>query len=661
MQETIHEIQQIFREARDFNEQRRYAIIEDILFFRGKHHIVPGQFSDPDKNPSMYDPRVMHATVQMCRPIVRQEVAFFLNSSPRYKVLPSNPSVISRAKAETKEKLANSLIRTNPRYREARFFARTQAAMTGAAWMKTYWDPYIGPLAPGQYPNRRGDINFDVFDTLDVVVDRRATKRNDVRYVFLLKAMPEAVAEAAWPVDIEGRPTKGRFKAYGQYTNQMGPEATQSRQQDQYTKKNALCEVVEYWEKSNGLDLPYGSLTVFSGDMGIANPALEDGTPYLPDFIWPWTLVNGLNKLPGKLYADGILTDIKPLQVTLNHANSRATEQLNLASMHHVHASRNAKLEARAFENIDGNILEYDGPTPPGWITGPGISPSTIQFKASVAEDINIASTQNAASRGIMENSQGNARLLSYQAKLGSSIHEPDRQLALDEDKEIVENALVLIRNNYDDERMLHIFGDDDMPMTIPYRQDNIDWEGELLADWADNGMGDSELAEAKALEVLQAGGFSDTPEAHRFRRAVGKSYLNQDARDPKPENRRRARNAQINYMMFGQIPVLRPQDDHNVFIEEDTSFISSEEFLNTDEMLQQQYMLIVAQRQELILAKLMDNAAQQNLMAPGKAPSPQSGGSNARSKNSRGAESPIDGGNSNQVDNMAQDSPSAG
>ena len=90
-----------------------------------------------------------------------------------------------------------------------------------------------------------------------------------------------------------------------------------------------------------------------------------------------------------------------------------------------------------------------------------------------------------------------------------------------------------------------------------------------------------------EALEAMQSGGLSDSPDAERFRRIVGWDYQGRSTNDADEEHRSvaQAENAKFKVDPYAELRVAM-EDNHDIHIDEHNRFRISHEFRNLPEQV---------------------------------------------------------------------------
>ncbi|UOF79538.1 phage P22-like portal protein [Bacteriophage sp.] len=634
-------------EATSQIDKRRERLRRAYYFFRGIHHgLDQSRNFYFDNGAFSIDDRATAETIQLVRPTARQEVATYLAHLPKVNAVAVQTGPIAQYMAEGKQKLARSIVRTAPRLYRALYNARLSAAVFGACWLKTFWDPRIGPATKIPAMPRAGDWNTIPVSILDFIPDPSAITPDDVNFGWHRQVLPRWLAEERWPVDVFGASTSGAFQVYSATSRQSSIQAFDDpRAAGVSTAMDSLVEVIHFYHKEAG-QYPQGLMMSYSGGTIIAFPSDETtGVPMLPDGIWPFTLITGINKVFDRLYPDGFFQDTRSIQIFLNHLMGRLRSQVNLSSQNTFLSPRSANLQEGALTNMDGDVLEYDPANgKPEWVRGPGPDQALMSLVELTRVMHNDVSTQSDAARGLQQSSQANARLLAYQQELSFSVHRPDVNMWAWEVIEVMENIFALIRENYGPDRTLLFYGPNGQVFSQLFRNFPADYAAPLTYDPTQPLAVSREVEHGRLLEAFQVGALEDTPSAKRFRRLAGKFTLDEETVDPAELQRQNAQEEDVQFLLTGVMAPVMDNDDSEVHLYQHqmTQLTAGFRALPTAQReLHKQHMII---HQEMLNMQLMATAA-----TPGQ-PQKSKGISTA----GRGAASPQSGGASPQPSALA-------
>jgi hypothetical protein len=675
-----------YQEAADYAQRDRNELDLKLRFFRSIHHAPKRRRRSADYSlfEEQPDDRVAFETIPLIRPTIRQAVALFLADLPRLSIIPRGSGVVQRKQAQLAERFVNGMTTCYPQLYEALYEAKLGAEVFGGHWLKTFWDPFDFEDGATPEGTPKGNVAWLALSRLDVFRDPRAQNPRKVRYVHHRKVMPLGQALEHYPVDIFDEEMKpGDFTILGAKHPNPLSEMQSSQFSTSKTNENDLVEIIETWVQKSP-KYPNGGFIMFTGGRILALPLAEMQSPEmteesassislagalplsLPDGYWPWTYIRGLNKVPGKFDSDGLLNDLIPLQVTINHYMSRIREGVNLSSQTFWTASREGNVNVEHMDSMDGSILMHDGMFAPSYVQGPGPHQGTMLALDKALEIFNGVSTQPEAARGLT-NGQANAKLLAVQQELGRTIHSPDvSMMANGEVAQIYKQTLSCVSANYTPDRFVRMLGANDQPVVHLFDPAIFDPNIGMVFIPGQAPPQSRELQEAKIMEGMAAGLFGDDAAAMRARSKIRWLRDSDEALDPKPAHTERAEMEQVLTMPTPEFPegippTLLGADDDNIHLTHHEPFIISAEFLSLTPQMQQFWQDHVAGHQMQLAIKEGQYAQSASMLGGGGAGGPggaQAGG--PPGSDGRGAESPQDGGSGLAPDASTADVPPA-
>ena len=173
------------------------------------------------------------------------------------------------------------------------------------------------------------------------------------------------------------------------------------------------------------------------------------------------------------------------------------------------------------------------------------------------------------------------------------------------------------------------------------FRAEEFDFDHELVIEPYSGAPNSRAMRYGEALEAMQVGGLSDSPDAERFRRIVGWNCRKIDKRRGR-EHRSIAQseNAQFKVDPYSGIRVAQ-EDDHDIHIDEHNKYRISHEFRNLPLQIRQMLDEHVAEHENFRAQQLQAFSQEQGMLlnqtqgADGGAPPPKD----------PGLASPMDGG----------------
>jgi len=632
--ELLEKADRDYTEAAENAHVARVEVEIKLAFYRGQQHRLRRHPRDWEGRQP--DDRVEFETINLIRPTLRQEVALFTKNLPKISCLPRGTDVVRRYQAQQAERFVNGLATCDPEFAESLYDARLLASITGGAWHKTTWDPNKFTLgAPGA-------PTWEAISRLDAFPNPRAVNSRTIYRMYHQKLMPREVATELYPVDWEGKKIDpSEFDLSEARWPNFGDESQTPAMRGGRSIDTQPVRIVECWLKPSPR-YPYGGFIAFTGKRIIALTLAADGTPSLPDGYWPWVLVTGLNKTPGRLIPDGLAHDLIPLQMTINRYASSMKEATMLSSQNWLLASNQANIQMDDLDDMSGTVIKYEQAFEPKWVQAPGVNQGTLQALERQMAYYDQVSTQLDAARGIT-NGENNAKLMAVQTELGSTIHSPDlTRWANSELAVMYKNTLSCVSANATEQHYLALLGPNSAPTFKAFDPEVFHPEYAFVYVPGFDAPQSREVQEAKIMEGATAGLFEDTPAAKRARLKMRWMSDEQDQVDPKSAHLERVRQEQILLVTQGVLPTLLDRDDDETHLDEDEPFSISAEFLALPPELQQAYLEHMQLHQQQLILKQQGYASQAATLgggasAPGDVPPGQ--------EEQRGAETPWSGG----------------
>lgn len=652
----LGEIKDMFEDATSFFRVRRLdRAIENAALYRGWHQFArSGNYTigtlDPQGEAS--------EGINISRMLVKAAVAQTLKQFPTIEIPSAKDDQRAKARASLTEKLGKSILRRLDQEELHRCVSWSK--QTGAGWMKVCWNLNAGRPLPQDYDgfteaeekarweddgfgNKaavqlfEGDVTWEFVPTTDGFPDPAAKTRREMHHFFESKLMTIRKAEDRFPVDYFGEETKGRFYAGTSYrTEQIGYQAVAgddelfyATSQSHINQGNTMVEVIEFWEMPSR-NFPRGRFIAFSGSMILAMGV----NPYWPTRI-PYVLYVGDNIVPGSLYADGLLEDVRTLQMSTNRAASKLREHLDKMTNAHMLVPRNSGIDKNIWGDKAGQVIEYTKGYKPEPLEVPDIPQSMFEYL-----DMQIARAQTVTGYTDVGRGESQAdlsgRAVAFYTENEQSMREPDMASHRRAMLECVQHAVYLYRQYADDGRMIHMIGDDGRLELMEFFEEDYDFDNDFVPEFY-TGRPTSRTAKvSEVIEFMGAMMLEDTPGAERARKMLADEFAYANTYDPFRTDRQRSRRENLGHLKDpSTILSVQTYDTHQIHIEEHREYMRSVEFESLPDW-QKGQMFMHEELHELMMAGA-DQAflqQQQPQMPPGPEATTQPG-----------VESPPDGG----------------
>lgn len=651
LREERGEAEQAYIAAHKWFMRRRSKLVERMAFYRGWQHGRPrfGLFEQA----LIPDDRIAFEVFNYIRPTVRSAVQKKLKSWPNPSVSSPSGDPIGQLRAQATQRLARSLLRTGKIDFEEFYAACAASEIHGAAWVKVFWDPTI--TVRGQ---QLGDLRTEYCSVLDVFYDPTARSLAEVRYVIHRKVMPLSAARWQYPTTFFGDPTTNDqggslFVKHG-ILPEDGYTYTANDDGMPYAVEHMdKVEVVECWEKPSD-QYPKGRFLSFSGPTLLGYGVdQQTGEPSLPH-AWPWCPIRGINRVPGNVYADGAIADAIQINKSINAAASKMRESMNLMAAPAWLVPFESEVNRDNFDDIGGNVINYKalGGVKPEPLVHPGINPTVFQYTEAQKQTLSDVTAMSDIARGQAPPAGTSARSIGFQAELNDAVNAPDAALFQLDCLRIIKTALELIRDGYDEGRLVQLAGPANQLEAQLFKRDDYDFGADLVIDVLSQEPTSRAVRMSEATELFQMGAFEDTPGAVRFRKKMAiDADDTQNVQDIYQLHFQRAQKETAMFLQAGQPPQRGPVDNDDAHLDHMETFMISDAFVNMDPMMQQAYIQHYQEHQMARQAAFMNFQAQGGGPAgtsqgPGGSPTgtPPAGKQDARGP---GIESPSDGGHS--------------
>jgi len=650
---------QLHKDAVEKFQQRLTGLTVTTAFYRGNQHGRPGirgfNAYPPHHNES-------NETYNYIRPFVRSAVSDMLRSIPNPEVVASHsdPSSMARAKAATQ--LARSFLRNGVLNFNTLYSAAIAAQIHGACWFKIDWNPRGGPSSkeprlieskdfPGYMEPEldifgdevmeqmaSGEIHVEHVNIAEALPDPTAKNEEDVRYIIHLKVFPITKLNDMFP---RGDYFDDEIMWNENYrTNEGGEEAISiSDPYDEASwsptnKINDQAELIYIYEKPTKT-YPRGRQMILHGETLLH-------ADRLPNSRFPFVLLRGQNMVESSLYSDGMVKDLIGPQRSLNRAASKQREMLDRCVTPWLLEPRGAELKMDELSDMPGSIVSYNYGFQPKYIDHPPIDPSTFKYMDNLVSVMKDVSTYSEVSRGDAPQNITSGRALAYLAEFERGVHAPDVQMFKDAVTKVMRLCLQEAADRYEEGRLVQMLGPNNEWMVSVYKKQDFDFDHELAMELYSGAPNSRAMRYGEALEAMQIGGLSDSPDAERFRRIVGWDYEGRSTNNADEEHKSIAdsENTKFREDPYSEIRVAM-EDDHDIHIDTHNRYRVSHEYRYLPEQIRQIFDQHVAEHENFRGQQVQGFANEQNLLlnqtegAGGGAPPPKA----------PGMESPPDGG----------------
>lgn len=586
--EILGEVKDLFEDAvSHFRVKRLGKVIENAAMYRGWHEIARSGSYEM----GVTDPQgEANEGINIARMLTKAAVAQTLKQIPTIDIPAAKDDQRARSKADMTERLARSILRRCDQDELHRTVS--WAKQTGAGWMKMSWDlmsgrplpqtvdGFEGEMEDDGFGNEaaaqlyEGDVRWEFVPTTDGYPDPSAKSQKEIHHFFHRKVFPIRKLEDLFPTDYFGEETKGKWDVGDQERPAASDEFGQLNTNASHSSDgNVFAELVEFWELPTRA-YPRGRFVSFSGAMIVA----MGPNPYTPTRL-PFVLFNGDNIVPGALYADGLLEDVKTLQYSTNRAANKLREHLDRMLNVHMLVPKNSGIDKNIWGDKAGQIIEYTKGYKPEPLDVRDIPQGMFTFL-----DLQVARAQSITGytdvgRG---DSQANlsGRAVAFYTENETALREPDMISHKRAVLTCVQHAVYLYRQYADDGRLIHMIGDNGKLELSEFREDDYDWDNDFVPEIYTGRPNSRAARMSEIMELASAGAFEDGPSPERLRKMLGDEYTSASSFDPFARDRQRAKRENLSHLK-DPMSVLSVQtyDTHQVHMEEHREYMRTAEF----------------------------------------------------------------------------------
>lgn len=576
--EQLGEVRSMFEYSQDALNRRMDPILESMAFYRGfQYRVVNGNFVGEDDDTT----GEAHEVKNIILPIVRASVSNKMKQQPNPEVAPMHGDQKSRAKAKNVSIMAKSFAKNGIIDMDEMYRCLLWAQITGAGWIKTYWDVFGGmpEMQPGEgkdefggpkieliYP---GEIATTFVPTVDCLPDPAATTPKELRYIFHQKLIPTSELEKRFPEDVFGKKTDGRWESNAYSNAQQEYRELMDLAEDLVGKAHheadSLARMVEFWELPSK-DHPRGRFVIFSGQM-----CLHAGPNPLWPIRLPFTLFYGDNLIPGALYAEGVVEQLKSVQRSLNRAESKQREMVDRVLNPYLMAPFESGVSPDSFGDIPGQVVQYRSGHLPSWSQPPNIPTSLFEYGMTQMSSAKEISGYSDISHGDVPTGVESGRAIAFLRENEQSVREPDMMLFRKSYLNLLQQAVWYAQQFYEEGRMVKVIGEDYKYSLMAFKEDDFDWNTELVTEVYSGAPSSHALRFAETLEMYQNGLFDPmNPGAKAVRQILGSDYAGRASYDPFQEDKEKAERENTMFLTdpyYGEPPM--PFDEHEVHVQE--------------------------------------------------------------------------------------------
>lgn len=654
-----HEIENLYEDAyTSYEERRGYKDYESASFYRGWHH----EANETESTQAQLDDDEALETLNLVRPIVNAALAATLQQIPQPEMAARRGDSKSRARAEATEQFLRACVHNGVLSWEHLIRGVLWAKQTGLAWMKICWDPDVGMEITDQVdvsawieeedenadsdqeeeqdvdifgePVREaiyeGDIRVRFVPSSEGFPNPDARSTDEIRHFFHSRLLPVGELLDMYPQDAFGKKLNhGSFDTGTRHMSQVDSRYSQMDEDgwgdSEFDKENVLAQLVEFWEIPSQ-KFPNGRKAVFSGETLLeigANPLKPGRIPFVP--------IYGDNIVPGGLYPDGVVEDLKSPQRSANRTATKMREHLDNVTNVRLMVPIGSGIDRNTWGTKSGQIIRYQKGYQPTALDMPDMPQSWFEYKATLGESMAQISGYHDITRAD-DPAQATGRALIVSKEQEMAQREPIMLLFRFSMVSIFQHIVWTARQKYDDGRMVRILGQNGRWEMMEFFQDDFDFANDLVPEVWTSEPTTPALRQIQILENFESGVYNDDPAANRVRMLMNDRSSRSPVFDEFKPDRDRACQENLIISRGWPVPIdVLEEDYHPAHIEEHRKYMISQEFLELPPSQQAIMREHLQMHHQLEMMVQQNYGMQQQLLAGGDqfggAPSPEQDG----------------------------------
>ena len=250
----------------------------------------------------------------------------------------------------------------------------------------------------------------------------------------------------------------------------------------------------------------------------------------------------------------------------------------------HLLIPRGSDIEKGQFADVPGRLIEFNPGSPPQWMESPAIPGTMFQLNDQNVAIMKDIVGDSGISRGQVPQGVNNARMMAYLERFQKTTNAPNVHLFKLAMREVFTNALELVRDFYDDGRLVTMVGQHKSWTLIPFKTEDYDFNVELVVEPFDGVPVSKVVKQATVMDGLAAGLLEDTPAAKSARRLLELDIEDDEVVEEDTTNDfNRACEEDMLIAEYGELAPLEvlPQDNDKVHMQVHRNFAVSKEYFN--------------------------------------------------------------------------------
>jgi len=225
-------------------------------------------------------------------------------------------------------------------------------------------------------------------------------------------------------------------------------------------------------------------------------------------------------------------------------------------------------IDANTWGQKPGQIIRYQKGYKPDVLTTPEIPGSFFNYVDQLADRTDLISGYHDITRGAITKGDISGRAMAFARENEQLSREPEMLSFRQSFVGVLQHCVHLMRQYYDDGRMLRLLGKDGRWEWKEFKEGDFDFKNDIVPEVYSGMPSSPALQFSETLEMMDAGLLSDTPEAERARSMLGHSYSRRSTFHPHQEDMDRANREQL-LAVQGEVDdiYVAPYDNHVVHL----------------------------------------------------------------------------------------------
>ena len=363
---------------------------------------------------TMTSKRRIRETRNFIRPYVERTIASLTSFVPKFRVRPATNDINDEQRARVGESILEhywTLLDMQENYQELMYWT----TICGTAFLKVFWDGAGGesfaapeviydedgsPSGLGEKERLyfEGEVATEVISPFQIYLDPMATKQSDIERILQVTKRPLSWVDRHFPelgphVRGDGGDEGGEY-GQNRVLDLVSPGGISSSTNAHGDTAQDWVTVKEYYETPT-MEFPRGRFILEANSV-----ILKNGDNPTPKHKIPYIIFRDL-VVPGTIWGQSNIDNLIPPQRNYNRVVSQYIEHIVTMVHSKVLFPRMAGIPESAFVAGVGEVIEYNGSTPPAHLAPPQLPNSLDNELARLKADIDEITSTYAVEKGI--------------------------------------------------------------------------------------------------------------------------------------------------------------------------------------------------------------------------------------------------------------------